>query len=69
MALIFVDRSTSSSILQALIRPNRALLGVLGVVALTLSGTMLWDPAQALFGFADLPTLWLAIPRLRVSAC
>lgn len=62
VALILVDRSSSASVLQALIRPNRALMVMMAVVVATLAVTMLWPPAEAVFGFADLPAPWLAIP-------
>jgi Ca2+-transporting ATPase len=62
VALIFVDRSVSSSILTALSRPNRALAMVLPVVAGVLAVTLFWQPARDLFGFAALAPKHLAIP-------
>ncbi len=62
VALIFVDRATTTSILKAVIRPNRALLVVLPVIAVTLGTAVFWSPAQELFGFAALPAAWVALP-------
>ncbi len=62
VALIFVDRATTSSIIKAVLRPNRALAVVLPIVAVTLAIATFWPPAQAIFGFSALPTLWLALP-------
>jgi P-type Ca2+ transporter type 2C len=62
IALIFVDRSVSSSIITAIIRPNRALAYVLPVVGLLLAVTMFWAPARALFRFGALDAQWLVVP-------
>ena len=62
VALILVDRTTTSSLLSAVLRPNRALAIVLALVGLTLAAALFWQPAQTLFGFASLPTSWLALP-------
>lgn len=62
VTLILVDRATSSSILKAVLRPNKALAVVLPIVMITLSVAMFWSPAQAVFGFADVPPAWLALP-------
>jgi P-type Ca2+ transporter type 2C len=62
VALIFVDRSLSSSILTAIIRPNRALAFVLPVVAILLAATVFWAPARALFRFGSLDPQWLMVP-------
>jgi Ca2+-transporting ATPase len=64
VALILVDRSSSSSILTAMTRPNRALMVVLPIVAAVLAVTMFWPPAIDLFGFGALPPEFLAIPPL-----
>lgn len=64
VALIFVDRSLSSSILTAIRRPNRALAVVLPVVAGLLAVTLLWQPARGLFGFGALQPVFLAVPPL-----
>ncbi len=64
VALIFVDRSMSASILTALSRPNRALAVVLPIVAGLLAVTLFWQPARDLFGFAALAPEHLAIPPL-----
>ena len=62
VALIFVDRSTSSSIITAITRPNRALAYVLPVVAVLLAVTVFWAPARALFRFGALQPQWLVVP-------
>ena len=64
VALIFVDRSLSSSVLTALRRPNRALAVVLPIVASLLAVTLFWQPARDLFGFGGLETRFLAVPPL-----
>jgi len=62
VALIFVDRSISSSIITALTRPNRALAVVLPIVAVLLATTLFWSPARDLFSFGALDAQWLAVP-------
>jgi P-type Ca2+ transporter type 2C len=62
VALIFVDRSISSSILTAITRPNRALAIVLPIVAMLLAVTVFWPPARDLFRFGALEPQWLVIP-------
>ena len=62
VALIFVDRSLSSSILVAIARPNRALVVALPIVAVLLAGTVFWAPAHDLFRFGALDPQWLAVP-------
>ena len=64
VALIFVDRSLSSSLITAIRRPNRALAVVLPIVAVLLAVTLFWEPARDLFGFASLDPKFLAIPPL-----
>ena len=64
VALIFVDRSLSSSIVTAIRRPNRALAVVLPIVAVLLAVTLFWQPARDLFGFAALEPVFLAVPPL-----
>jgi Ca2+-transporting ATPase len=64
VALIFVDRSLSSSLITAIRRPNRALAVVLPVVACLLAVTLFWQPARDLFGFAALDPVFLAVPLL-----
>ena len=54
LALIFVNRSFSASIITALRRPNRALKFVLLAVAVILSLTLLWPFASNLFRFGPL---------------
>ena len=62
VALIFVDRSLSSSIITAITRPNRALLIVLPIVAALLAITVFWPPARDLFRFGKLDAKWLIVP-------
>lgn len=64
VALIFVDRSLSPSLITAIRRPNRALAVVLPIVAFLLAVTLFWQPARDLFGFASLDPRFLAIPPL-----
>jgi len=54
VALIFVNRSFSASMLTALRRPNRALVLVLPAVAAMLATTLLWPMASGLFRFGPL---------------
>lgn len=67
VALILVDRATTSSIVKAVLRPNRALAVVVAIVAVTLGIALFWPPAQMAFGFATLPTPALALPP--AAAC
>jgi P-type Ca2+ transporter type 2C len=62
VALIFVDRSVSSSIISAITRPNRALAYVLPIVAVLLAVTVFWPPARDLFRFGALDPQWLVVP-------
>ena len=62
VALIFVDRSVSSSLITAITRPNRALAYVLPIVAVLLAVTIFWNPARELFRFGALEAQWLAVP-------
>ena len=64
VALIFVNRSFSASILKALSRPNRALTSVLMAVGAMLAVVLLWPPARDLFGFASVSVKWMAVPLL-----
>lgn len=61
VALIFVNRSFSASILTALRRPNPALAWVLLGVAAMLAVTLLWPPAMDLFRFGPLHAADLAV--------
>jgi Ca2+-transporting ATPase len=54
VALIFVNRSNSASLIAALSRPNRALALVLPVVVATLAATLMWTQARELFRFGPL---------------
>ena len=62
VALIFVNRSISSSIITAITRPNRALAIALPIVGALLAVTVFWNPARALFRFGALEAQWLAVP-------
>ncbi len=54
VALIFVNRSFSASLITALGRPNMALGLVLAAVSLMLATTLFWPVAQELFRFGPL---------------
>jgi Ca2+-transporting ATPase len=54
MGLILVNRSFDSSLLQAILRPNRALWMLLGGVSALLAIAVFWPPAEALFRFGHL---------------
>jgi P-type Ca2+ transporter type 2C len=62
VALIFVNRSASASMVQAFRRPNRALAIVLPVVAVMLATTLLVPFVQNLFRFGSLTATDLVIP-------
>jgi Ca2+-transporting ATPase len=53
-SLILVNRSFSTSLLRAVLRPNRLLLVVLGLAGSILVLSMTWRAARELFGFAAL---------------
>jgi P-type Ca2+ transporter type 2C len=54
VALIFVNRAFSASLLQALRRPNAPLWWILATTAILLGISLLWPPARALFRFGPL---------------
>jgi len=54
VSLIFVNRSFSSSLREALLRPNRVLLLVIGFVIAVLAVSLAWPVAAALFRFGPL---------------
>ncbi len=54
MGLILVNRSFESSLLRALLQPNRALWILLGGVFTLLGVAVYWRPAQSLFHFGKL---------------
>ena len=54
VALIFVNRSFSASLLQAIVRPSAALIVVMVAVPALLATTMLWPAARDLFRFGPL---------------
>ena len=54
LALVFVNRSFSASLLNAVRRPSAVLLAVLAATASTLSALLLWPALRSLFRFAPL---------------
>ena len=62
VALILVDRSSSASLVSAILRPNRALAVVLPIIALTLAIILFWPTARTIFGFAEISGAWFAVP-------
>jgi len=54
MGLILVNRSFQSSLIAALVRPNRALWLLLGGVSTLLIISVAWQPARSLFHFGRL---------------
>jgi len=61
IGLILVNRSFSSSLMDALLRPNRALWILVLAVLIVLVTALYWPPAQTLFRFAPLLFSDLAI--------
>ena len=68
VSLIFVDRSYSSSLLEAFTRPNAALALVLVMVCTTLGLTLLWPFASELFRFGPLHAADLALALAAATA-
>ncbi len=68
LALIFVNRSASASLVAALIRPNPALLYVLPAVFVVLATSLYWPPVRGLLGFGALEPTWLAMPAAVFTA-
>jgi len=54
MGLILVNRSFESSLVRALLRPNRALWILMGSVLTLLGLALYWQPARSLFHFGKL---------------
>jgi P-type Ca2+ transporter type 2C len=54
MGLILVNRSFESSLVRAILQPNRFLWILLGSVSVLLATAVFWPPAQALFHFGRL---------------
>jgi Ca2+-transporting ATPase len=52
--LIFINRSTSPSLIKAIARPSPALLVVLAGVAVVLAASLLWPFAKNVFNFGPL---------------
>lgn len=61
IGLILVNRSFTSSLADALLRPNRALWILVSAVLAVLGAALYWPPAQALFQFGPLHLDDLAI--------
>ena len=66
IALIFVDRSFSSSLIEAFTRGNRALTAVLLTVFTVMALSLFWPPAAALFRFA--PISWTGLGLAATAA-
>lgn len=68
VVLIMVNRSFGTSLLSAVMRPNRTLIGVLAVILPILAIVLFWPPVRSLFGFgllhADDLALALAVSLL-----
>jgi P-type Ca2+ transporter type 2C len=64
VVLILVNRSNDASLLQALTRPNRALLVLLAVITSIMTMALLWSPVRELFHFAALSPLQLGLCAL-----
>jgi Ca2+-transporting ATPase len=60
VSLILVDRSYSASLITAIVRPNRALAIVLGIVVAVLSLVLFIPNMRELFRFGPLNTIQLA---------
>ena len=54
VSLIFVNRSFSTSLIAAVLRPNRTLVLVLAAVVVMLGLTIAWPTASTLFRFGPL---------------
>ncbi len=63
VGLILGNRSLTANPLAAMLRPNRALWGMLTATTVMLAVMLTWAPARELFRFAALPThtLWMAV--------
>jgi Ca2+-transporting ATPase len=61
MGLILVNRSFESSLVRAIMQPNRALWMLLGGVSLLLGVAVSWQPARSLFHFGKLHWSDLAV--------
>jgi len=61
VGLILVNRSFSSSLTRAFLRPNKSLWVLLGGVCLVLATALMWPPASTLFHFGPLHWYDLAL--------
>ena len=68
VTLILVDRSASSSVVTAILRPNTALMFVLPIVAGALAVIFLVEPARQMFGFEWVEGTAMLIPLLAAIA-
>jgi len=64
-----VNRSFESSLVRALLRPNRALWMLLGGVSVLLGIAVSWQPAQSLFHFGKLHWNDLAVCATVGAVC
>jgi P-type Ca2+ transporter type 2C len=62
VALTFVNRSTSASILAAFTRPNRALAYVVPGVAVVMTAALFWPPVRELLDLGEIRLAWLGVP-------
>ena len=69
MGLILVNRSFTSSLTRAFLRPNRSLWILLGGVGAVLAAALYWPPARNLFRFGTLHWDDLAICIVAGAAC
>lgn len=53
VALILINRTFSASLLNAIFKPNRALLILISLVFSVLAITIFWQPARAIFDFGE----------------
>ncbi|SON54970.1 Calcium-transporting ATPase [Hartmannibacter diazotrophicus] len=67
VSLILVNRSFSTSMARAILRPNAALAAVILVVALMLGVSLFWPVASSIFRFGPVPAADLAL-SVAVSA-
>jgi Ca2+-transporting ATPase len=69
MGLILVNRSFTSSLTRAFLRPNKSLWILLGCVGAVLAATLYWPPARNLFRFGTLHWDDLAVCVAAGAAC
>jgi Ca2+-transporting ATPase len=69
VSLIFVNRSFSTSLVEAFGRPNRTLLIIIAFVAIVLALSLTWPAAAGLFRFGPLHADDLAITVAAALVC